>query len=228
MKNIGNVCNFFVINDPETLSYRFLRPSTSLLEPLFPQFQTLLYVVENLFASLTLLGRGTENRRQFVPRLPQYPGETSDVRRCFIGRLFVTFGKDQAERNTVFAEHPDKLQIDSLRFEPGVDQYEKRNHIIAAKHIIGDQTRKGPPLILRHPGISISGQIDQIPRVIDLKVVDQAGFSGSGRNFGKPRTICQQIDQLGLTDIRPADKGKLRERIFRILFQLLAAYGKNS
>ena len=79
MKNIGNVCNFFVINDPGTLSYRFLQPSTSLLEPLFPQFQTLLYVVENLFASLTLLGRGTENRRQFVPRLPQYPGETSDV-----------------------------------------------------------------------------------------------------------------------------------------------------
>ena len=96
---------------------------------------------------------------------------------------FVAFGEYQPERHAVFAEHPDKIEVDLLRIEPGIDQHEQENHRLPFLHVIGNQLRELPALVFRNARIAVSGQIDQIPLRIDFKMIDQPGFTGSRGNF---------------------------------------------
>lgn len=44
-----------------------------------------------------------------------------DCQRCLVRRLLVGFGEDKSERNTTVSEPMDKIDIDVLRVESGVD-----------------------------------------------------------------------------------------------------------
>ena len=127
----------------------------------------------------------------------------------------------------MFAEHPDKIEVDLLRIEPGIDQHEQENHRLPFLHVIGNQLRELPALVFRNARIAVSGQIDQIPLRIDFKMIDQPGFTGSRGNFGQSRTIGQHVDQRRFADVRAADQRKFRQTVRRTLAQLLAADSKN-
>jgi hypothetical protein len=74
--------------------------------------------------------------------------------------------------------------------------------------------------------ISITGQIDQVPGLIDQKVIDQLGFSWPAGRFGKTLTVGQHIDQGRLSHVGPAYKGIFWEFTFGTFFDVLIGHHK--
>ena len=64
-------------------------------------------------------------------------------------------------------------------------------------------------LYFRGAGVSVSGQIDQVPAVVDTEVVDQLGFAGYLGGLGDP-AAAQGVDQRGFADVAAADEGVFR------------------
>ena len=66
-------------------------------------------------------------------------------------------------------------------------------------------------------GIAITRKVDDVPAVVDKKMIDKHRFPGSSRCHGKPLTAGQHIDKAGFAHIRTADKsifGKASGRTF--------------
>ena len=132
-------------------------------------------------------------------------------------REFVGLGKDDAERNTVLAEHLDEPQVDLLGFEADVHQHEQEVHFLAFEHVVGDQLRKFAALRLRRAGISVARQVDQIPGVVDAEMVYQARFPGRSRYLGQPRAGGEHVDERRFADVAPPDEGDVFQVVFRNL-----------
>jgi len=103
-----------------------------------------------------------------------------------------------------------------------VDQHEQIVHLAAAPHIIHDQFGKAAPLSLRHPSIAVPGQVDQIPRVVDQEVIDQAGFARSSRDLGQ-RPLHQHVDQRRFSHVAAPDKCEFNHPVIGNLLQFAAA-----
>ena len=95
----------------------------------------------------------------------------------------------------MFSEQVDEVEVDALWLEADVDEHEQEEHLLAFEDVVGDDFREGSTLALRGAGIAIAGQIDQIPTVVDAKVVYQACLSGGCRYFGQPFVAGEHVDE---------------------------------
>ena len=132
-------------------------------------------------------------------------------------RELVGLGKDDGERNAVFAQHLDKAQVDLLGFEADVRQHEQEVHLLAFEYVVGDELRKLSALRLRRAGIAVAGQVDEIPRVVDAEMVHQPGFAGCSRHFGQASAGGEHVDERRLADVAAPDEGDVFQVVFRDL-----------
>ena len=130
---------------------------------------------------------------------------------------------DAAERNAVHAQHFDEAQVDLLGLQSGIDQHEQEVHPFASEYVVGDDFGELVALGFRCAGVTVTGQIDQIPTVVDAEMVDKPRLARGAGNFGQAAATCEHIDQRRLADVAAADEGELRERVFRQLRKTLGA-----
>lgn len=146
---------------------------------------------------------------------PSLPGDcrTDEVVRCAVayrietfqkggdialqssGFQLVGFGEDEGKRDRATGEPVEKLQINRLRAETGVDEDKDAAEVWAVLEIPGDGLAELFPVPLRHLGISIARQVHQIPFSVDEEEVDQFRLPGSGGHFGQSLLTGEHIDQ---------------------------------
>ncbi len=166
---------------------------------------------------------GAEHREATPPLFTEHLFVAFDAACELCGRQFVGFGKDDAERNDLPAEHFDKAQVDLLGLQSGIDQHEQEVHPFASEYVVGDDFGELVALGFRCAGVTVTGQIDQIPTVVDAEMVDKPRLARGAGNFGQAAATCEHIDQRRLADVAAADEGELRERVFRQLRKTLGA-----
>lgn len=169
---------------------------------------------EYLLASRAVLARRDEHPGQLLPLLRERRPVAFDALFALRFREFVGLGEYHGERNAVHAEHFDELQVDLLGFEPNVRQYEQEVHLLALEHIVGDDFGELAAFGFRRAGVSVSGQIDQIPCVVDPEVVDEPCLAGRSRYFGQPLPSGEHVDERRFADVAAPDEGDVFQRVF--------------
>ena len=96
-------------------------------------------------------------------------------------------------------------------FEADIDQNEEEVELLAAEHVVGDELRELAPHGLRRAGVAVTGQIHEIPRVVDAEVVDQPGFARSSRDLGQPVAAGEHVDERRFADVAAADEGDVAQ-----------------
>ncbi len=173
--------------------------------------------IEQFLSSEALFRGADEHRWKFLPLFAERFAEAGDtaVGLCF--RQFVRFREYDAERDAVLTEHLDEIQVDGLRFESDVDQYEEEMEPFAAEYIIEDDFRELAAGRLRGAGIAVAGQVDQIPTVVDAEMVDKPCFARGSRDLGQPVAVCQHVDERRFAHVAAADERDVGKSVFRHL-----------
>jgi len=138
-------------------------------------------------------------------------------------RELVGLREDDPEGDAVHAEHLDESEVDFLGFEARIDQNEEVVQLFALEDVVGDELREFAHGRLRGAGIAISGQIDQVPFAVDLKMVDQTGLSGCPRHLGQPVAPREHVDQRRLAHVAAADEGNVAQVVLGHLTDLRTA-----
>lgn len=123
-------------------------------------------IVEDGFAAFTADTRCGEDRGELLPSLQQTGAVFGHV--AFAGRLaeLVELGEHDAERHSVLAEPVEKFHVDLLRFVTRVDEYKKVGHLTALEDIRTYHLLQFIAALLSAAGISVAGEIDDIPLVV--------------------------------------------------------------
>lgn len=93
---------------------------------------------KNLLAALLLLGRGSEDGRQLLPRLHQFLLIDLYVLRQPALANLVYLREDDGEGNTVLAQPLHELEVDLLRGVPAVEQDEQAGQLLAVEGVALD------------------------------------------------------------------------------------------
>src|SRR5260221_2287215 len=88
-----------------------------------------------------------------------------------------------------------------------IDEYKNTHKILSFAEIVFDHLLPFFPLTLGDLGEAITGQIDDVPFVVDVEMIDQLGFPGGIGSFGQLVIIGKHADQRRFTDIASADEG---------------------
>ena len=108
---------------------------------------------------------------------------------CYVGSQFaalqlVGFGEDDGEGDAVLAQPFDELQVDGLGFQPAVYQDKETGHLGALQDIAFDDVLDLLLSLETAFCVTVSGQIHNIPVLVDEEVIDQHGFSWGSRGHG--------------------------------------------
>ena len=169
-----------------------------------------LYVGSQLFFTHCCFGRTGKEWRQFFPGTQQGLSKLGYVGLGFVHRLLVYLGKYDGQRDAIFTQPLDKLQVDALRVQPAVYEHKYQLQVFSVHQVFFYHFAPFAALGLAGFGIAITRQIYQVPLVIYQKMVDELGFTGLTRGLGQLLPAGEHIDQRGFTHIRAAYKGKLR------------------
>ena len=137
----------------------------------------LLYVIKKFVAPLSSVAAGYEIGRQFFPLLLQGVYKSFHILFELATLRFVGFGKDDAERHTVFAKEAYKLKVYFLWFKTRVYQHKQAGELLALKYIIVDEFFEFIYLVTSTFGIAITRKVDKVPLIVYNKVVDEHGLA---------------------------------------------------
>lgn len=93
---------------------------------------------------------------------------------------------------------------------PAVDEHKDTHQVLSFTEIVFDHFLPFFPLALGDFGKAITGQIDHIPFVVDIEMIEQLGLPGSVGGLGHLVIIAKHVDQRGFADIASPDEGILR------------------
>ena len=98
-----------------------------------------------------------------------------------------------------------------------MSEYEQEVHLLALEHIVGDDFGELAAFGFRRAGVSVAGQIHQIPCVVDQEVVDEPCLAWRSRYFGQPLPSGEHVDERRLADVAAPDEGDVFQVVLRDL-----------
>ena len=166
----------------------------------------MLNIVKNLIAASSVLARGDEHWRQFLPGVQQVTlvGGNSLLPGHFAE--FVKLGKHYAERHAVLAEPLHKLQVNLLWLESAVDKHKEVGHLLTLEHIVLDNALELLAAVFAAAGITIAWQVNDVPLVVDEEVVYKQRLARSGRCLSQALVVGEHIDKRRLAHVGAANK----------------------
>src|SRR5690606_40944408 len=120
-------------------------------------------------------------RRHLLKPSQQCLSELGNVLLRFYGRLFVSFCKYEQKRQSLFTKPATEIQIDFLRLKPAVYQNEDTLEVLPAREVFPDKPLPLGTVLFGGLRIAIPRKVDQIPFIVDDKVVDKLGLTGTLR-----------------------------------------------
>jgi hypothetical protein len=110
---------------------------------------------------------------------------------------------------------------------PRINQDENAREILAIDEVIVHGVIEFFFVLPRHLRESVTGQIDQAPRIIDREKIDHLGVAGSFGNFGEILSSGQRVEQRRFADVGATDESEFRQRDFGTRFQIGRAASKS-
>src|SRR5690606_38189213 len=150
------------------------------------------------------------------------------IDREFISRKLIRFRENKANGDRRLTRPLDQLGIDLLQRMPCVDQDKQARQGLTREQILRNHLAPALLQILAYGSIPITGQIDQVPLVIDKKMIDGLCLTGPGRSLRQTLVFCEHVDQGRLANIRATDECKFRLFRGRTLADLGVAGNENS
>ena len=98
-----------------------------------------------------------------------------------------------------------------------IDKHKQIDELPTLQDVGGNHLFKFLLHDLRAFCIAVARQVDKIPLVVDVEMIDEQRFSGRGRCLGQILMIGEHVDQARLADVRPSDKRKFWFVILRAL-----------
>ena len=115
------------------------------------------------------------------------------------------------------AEHPqpvNKLAVNLLLLVSDVDEHKDIAELLTLKDIGAYHLVELVLHGLGAFGIAVSGEVDEIPFVVDDEMVDEQRLTGSGGSLCQAFVVAKHVDETRLADIASSDEGKLRLVVF--------------
>ena len=159
----------------------------------------------------------------------ELPGRTHFIQEIFYiladGTLvfFIGFGEYEAEGDLPFAQFIDEFKVVLLGTVAAVDEDENCHQVFPFAKIIFDHFLPFLPTADRDFGKTVTGEIDNIPFIVDIEMIDELCLTRRAGGLGQPLIIGNQVDQRGFADIAAADEGIFRPVRFRTLGVIRAA-----
>ena len=166
-----------------------------------------LNIIKQFVSTLTAGRTRNEVRRQFFPRLFELFKVGLHLRTYLYLRQFIRLCEDNRKGYAIFAEEVEEIEVFLLRLVAYVNEDEKAGELFAFQYIMTDKVPEFIHLTLTPLGISVAREVDQVPRSVDEKVVDEQCLARCGRCQGQFLTLRQHVDERGLADIRATDEG---------------------
>lgn len=137
-------------------------------------------IVEHLVTTRLLLTAGDEVWRERLPTVFQGVHPLFCIHASLDWTQLISLGEDDAERHIALAQPIHEFTVYLLLVVAHIDEYEDVCQLWALQDIAADHLLQ----LLLHGfgalGEAIARKVDQIPFVIDDKVVDEQGFTRSG------------------------------------------------
>lgn len=108
---------------------------------------------------------------------------------------FVGFRENDAERDSVLSEEVYKLEVDGLWLVAYVDEHKQVGHLMAVEHVRVDHRAQLLAGVFAPPCVAVAWEVDDIPAVVDQKMVYEHSFSGGRRSHGQAFSAGQHIDE---------------------------------
>lgn len=146
-------------------------------------------------------------RWQFLPLLRELGQVSAHILFLALCTQFVGLGEYDGEGHAVFSQPLDELQVYGQRLVPDVNEQEEVGHLLASEDIALDDLCQFVLCLFPALCISVPGQVDEVPCLVDDKVVDEHGLAGCGRCHGQFGLACKHIDKARLPYVRASYKG---------------------
>ena len=185
--------------------------------------ENLVDVVKEFLSALFCLAACNEVWRQFLPLFREFAEVMFDVSGKLPLRELIGFREDDAEWDAVFAEPFDEFQVDALRFVACIDEQKEVHHLFATQDVACYHPLQFVPLLLPPLGITIAGEVDEMPLFINKEVVDEDGLPWCGRRLGEACSARQHVDEARLANVASPYKSEFRQISLRTLVHTGAA-----
>src|SRR6185437_10487394 len=134
--------------------------------------------VQDLIPAHFLYGTGNEMLRQELPG-----GAHAGEKGFYIGAdsslvLLISLCEDKGKRDLPLSEPVDEFQIDLLRGMTAVDKHEDMSQVFPLPQIVFDHLLPFLSLRLGHFGEPITREVDHIPCVVDIEMIDELRLTG--------------------------------------------------
>ena len=164
-------------------------------------------IVQDIVATIFLLGRGEEDGGQLFPGLGEFLLVGLHSLTGLVGCQFVGLGKDDGKGNAGQAEPLDELQVNLLRLQTDIDQHEDVDQLLALQNVAANHLVQLVHLLLGALGKTVAGKVDEIPLLIYNKVVDEQRLAWRGGGLRQLLVVGEHVDKTGLAHIGTTNEG---------------------
>ena len=140
-------------------------------------------------------GAGNKMLWQKLPGLAHLREKVFDIGSDDTLVLLVGLGEDETKGDAPLAQLVDKFQIDLLRRMPAIDKDEDADEVLPFAQIIFDHLFPLFTLVLGDFGEAITREVDDIPGIVDVEMVDQLRLTGRTGGLGQLIAVAKHIDQ---------------------------------
>lgn len=118
----------------------------------------------------------------------------------------ISLGENQTKGHLRLPQPLYEFEVDLLWLMSTIYKHKKVSQTGAFQNIIFYDLLKGLTRLLAHFGVSVARQVDQVPKVVDLEMIDQLSLSRPTRSLGQTLSLGKHIDQAALADVAATDK----------------------
>ena len=107
----------------------------------------------------------------------------------------VAFGKNNGERYLAGTECIDKININFLGGQVGINEDKSHRELLTFDQVVVDHGGEIVLLLFGNAGKAVARQINQMPVTIDKEEIEQAGFPRGGGYLGESVSAGEHINQ---------------------------------
>ena len=121
----------------------------------------------------------------------------------------VGFGIYNGEGDAQLTEFLEEGHVDFLRADAAVEEDEEAGELLALEEVVVDHLLPFGPAGLGNAGVTVAGQVHEVPAFVDDEVVEELRFAGGGGDLREGLPAGEQVNEARLAHVGPSDEGVL-------------------
>ena len=126
--------------------------------------------------------------------------------------LAINFIEYQRKRESELQQPLNKFEVNALWAESGIENHIGAGKAFATTDVFGDDIMKKIARLLADFGVTVAGEVDEAPLLVEDEIIDQFRVSWGSRDLCKVLFSSKHIDQRRLSDVRSPNQSAFRHR----------------